>query len=361
MTQPVVATPAHFVAGVSFDEATLADRRTRLGASEVAAVLGLNPYRSPLDVWLEKRGIARSFQGNEFTEWGLRLEPVIRAKFAELRNVDISQPGCVVHDSEPWASCTPDGICEPRVLAVPFGLEMKNKSARQAIKWGESGTDQIPHDVAAQVHFSMLVTRYELWSVAVLFGGNEFRTYDIPADPEIGATIMDECRDFWFKYVVPGKEPPLDASKSAADYLRQKFALHGEAVRDATREEDALIAELSRSRVAAKNIEEAETLLKHRLMDLIGHDAGIVGRSGRITWKRTKDAALVDWQAVATEDAARIAILAEFFASAETRALLGDTADKLARELATAHTDAVQHFTTVREGSRRFLPTFPKE
>lgn len=325
-----MTTSTHFVPGASLSEVDLADRTKRLGASDVPAVLGLDPYRSPLDVYLQKRGLVATFEGNEFTEWGLRIEPVIRKKFAELRSVDVTQPGVVIHRSEPWASCTPDGLCAPTESPYSpcppqYGLEIKNKSARQSHKWGPSGTDQVPHEVAAQVHFSMLVTGIPRWAVAALFGGNEYREYDLTYDADIAATIMERCRAFWMN-VEKGIEPAVDGSRSAAEYLKQKFIAHGDALRDATGAEDAMISSLRRVRDQMKGLEVEEATLKNRLMQAIGNDAGIVGRSGRITWK-APNGVLTSWKDVAL-------------------------ALNPPKDLIEQHS---------HPQSRRFLPTFPKE
>jgi predicted phage-related endonuclease len=37
-------------------EQWLADRRKRIGGSDIDAILGLSPYRTPVDVWAEKPG-----------------------------------------------------------------------------------------------------------------------------------------------------------------------------------------------------------------------------------------------------------------------------------------------------------------
>src|SRR5258706_11782640 len=70
----------------------LEQRRKFLGASEIAAALNLDPYRSSYDLWLEKTNRAEGFEGNEHTERGNLLEPVLltwaSAKVGELEYPD---------------------------------------------------------------------------------------------------------------------------------------------------------------------------------------------------------------------------------------------------------------------------------
>ena len=82
-------TATHQVPGLSFDEIRLEERRKTLGASEIPAVAGVNPHRSALDVYLEKKGLSAPFAGNAFTEWGLRLEEPIAQKYAEVVGLEL--------------------------------------------------------------------------------------------------------------------------------------------------------------------------------------------------------------------------------------------------------------------------------
>jgi putative phage-type endonuclease len=321
----------HHVAGVSFTPEQLEARRQTLGASEVPAVLGLDRYKSPHDIWLSKRGLVPPFAGNEHTEWGLRVEPVIRQKVADTLGVSIDLPGSMVHPVDSWMSATPDGQFE--LDGVPHILEIKNKSERQAVKWGVSGTDQVPTDISAQVYWQMLVTSVREAKVAVLFGKSDFRLYHLSLDVGIASDVLDACREFWNQNIVGGIEPAIGGGMQTAEYLKAKFAQHGETLRDATRAEDALIAQLREIRERAKRAEEEEEVIKHQLMAAIGADAGIVGRSGRITWKRAGSGS-VSWKEVATE----------------LCRIHGIPASDVDR--------AVAAFTS--EPSRRFLPVFPK-
>lgn len=62
-----------------------AHRKKTVGSSDIPTLLGLNAQygSTPYTLWLEKTGRKPGFEGNERTEWGHRLEPVILAKFVE--------------------------------------------------------------------------------------------------------------------------------------------------------------------------------------------------------------------------------------------------------------------------------------
>lgn len=319
--------PSHHVAGVSFDAAQLEARRQTLGASEVPAVLGLDRYRTPLDIFLLKRGLVAPFQGNEFTEWGLRIEPAIRQKVAEQLGVTIEIPGTLIHPSEPWASASPDGAC--LVDGERTTVELKNKGARQRVKWGEPGTDQVPHDIAAQVQWQMLVGGFERAIVGVLFGGSEFATFELRPRPDLTDLIFSQCRDFWLINVVGGVEPAIDGSQRATEYLKAKFAEHSDELLPATREIETQVRTLKKVRESIDALEEQKSAIENQLRATIGAAAGIQGNSFKVTWKTPKPSVVVDYKALVEE-------------------LHPDSAT-LAR------------FTSEKQNARRFLVSFPKD
>lgn len=301
---------SHQVTGVSFTEEQLERRRQTLGASEVPAVLGLDRYKSPLDVYLSKKGLVPPFAGNEFTEWGLRMEPAIRGKVADVLGLtDIVQRGTVIHPRHEWVSATPDGEFE--LDGLHHVLEMKNKTERQAVYWGPSGTDQVPHDVAVQAHWQMLTTGADRAAVAVLLGKQDFRLYFLDRDVEIADSIFARCEEFWTTNILGDVQPEITGGKQVAEYLRTKFSAHGDALRSATRAEEQLIAELKTVRADIASLEETEESLKNKLMAAIGSDAGLQSRVGRITWKRP-NGVQTSWKDVALAMKAPPTLIEEF-------------------------------------------------
>lgn len=89
----------------------LNQRSLMITASDIAAVLGINPYESPEDVMYKKCGFKR-FSGNEYTSHGNLYEPVARDKYAALYNETVHEIGLVPHPDYPWLGGSPDGITE---------------------------------------------------------------------------------------------------------------------------------------------------------------------------------------------------------------------------------------------------------
>lgn len=270
-------------------------RKKTLGASEIAAVAGLSPWgETSLDVYLSKHGLKPHFQGNEYTEWGNRLEPEIGRKYSDTLIAVLDRGVTFIRPSEPWQSATPDfiaqefGATDDVAAKRRWGVECKNRNARLAYMFGETGTDQVPHDVAAQCYWGMIVTDLPWWDVAVLIGGCEFRWFRLYRDETIEADLQEIGHDFWHNNVLKAIEPPIDGSQSWSDHLKRKFAKHGEELREATEAEVAYVLNLAEIRAEKKKIEEQESELENLLKNAIGESAGIVSPFGRVTWKAPK-------------------------------------------------------------------------
>ncbi len=289
------------------------DRRQFLGASDVAAVLGLSKFRSPLMVYHQKRGTAPELIPSPAMEWGNRLEDSVRQAYADkmlagtgrivLRGaVDIER---VIHPTEDWQVCSPDGIvCGAEGNEYPFpgarwlyGLEVKTADRAVAHLWGEPGTDQVPDDYALQCHWSMYVTGLRRWDVAVLIGGNDFRVYSLEYDEEMMDAILPELESFWFANVLAGVPP--EASSADNDFLSKLLKQSTDELITSDDTVTTLAVALREAKSELKERESEVDEIEARLKAIIGHRAGAEGPGYRILWKNNRDSNPVDWQAVA--------------------------------------------------------------
>lgn len=189
-------------------EIQLADRSAAIGASDCAAALGLSVWKTALQLYLEKRGeiALDDLSENERVEWGVRLEPAVRQKYADVtgRAVRLSTDTSV-NPALPWMIAHPDGLTEDDRL-------YEGKVAGSVLGWGEPGSSDVPQEYFLQCQHGMIVLSAQLnrkiavADLAVLIGGNIFRLYEIPADREIQEMILDgECE---FMRRVKTAEPP---------------------------------------------------------------------------------------------------------------------------------------------------------
>lgn len=213
--------------------AHLADRQKGLGGSDAAAALGLSPWKTPLQLYLEKRGEIdlEDLSDREYIEWGVRNEPAIRQKYADETGRTVVMPkGTIFHPGLPWMLCHPDGLVldeKPRRIT-----SFKNADVHVAAKWGEPGTADVPQDYFIQAQHEMVVHTaaalavgedpFEVVDLAVLIGGNRWRLYLIPADAEIQAMIVDGETEF-MGAVTTGSAPAPDFNARSTRALIQKL------------------------------------------------------------------------------------------------------------------------------------------
>ena len=192
-------------------------RKSGIGASDIAAVLGISPFKSALELYAEKIGEEHieEPQGENMT-WGLLLEPVIVAEFGRRTGRVVEPAGKLLRSTEePWALATPDAWC---VNGTRWPLQIKTTGGHRAADW-ENGT---PEHIVAQVQHEMIVTGADKATVACLIGGNRMVWEDVPADPTWRNRILRAGAEFWDR-VQSRTPPPVDGSDATKRRLAALF------------------------------------------------------------------------------------------------------------------------------------------
>ena len=193
-------------------------RKLGIGGSDASVVCGINRYKSPVELWLDKTGQLPPQEAGEAAYWGTQLEPFVRTEFTKRTGIEVTQVKQLLQSEEsPIMLANLDGVCEvPDVGTCIF--EAKTASAYKAGEW----EDTIPDEYALQLAHYMAVTGYAGAYIAALIGGNTFRWKFVERDEELISMLMELEADFW-KHVLDGTPPPLDGSDAAAKFLSQRF------------------------------------------------------------------------------------------------------------------------------------------
>jgi putative phage-type endonuclease len=275
----------------------LAERKKGVACSELAAILGVSPWQSEMDVWANKRNLVPDVPDNIIFKTGRELEPLVAREYAEMEKVELIEGELIRHASAPLLG-TPDRL----VKGMSRGLEIKTvQSPYSADKWGEPGTDQVPLFYATQVAGYMAITGFKEWDIAALFVGSEIRVYRVQRDLELEAEILRRVSDWWTRYIINEAEPAIDGSAACANYLSQKYQRNTLPLIGANEEVEQLLADLFAIRDQVKADDAIQTEYENKLKAIIGEAEGIQGICGRILWKKNKDSQKVDWEAVARE------------------------------------------------------------
>lgn len=267
-----------------------AARQRFIGSSDSAAILGVDPYRSAGDVWLEKTGKVEPFAGNADTDRGNLLEPVILT-WAEQQ---LGAP--LVRDV--FIPPTPDlpfmGANLDALIEGDGRLEIvEAKSSVNADEWGEQGTDEIPERVIVQVHHAMLLrgAGCRIAHVPVLIPGFksfDWRMYRVMRNDEICAIIVERGEEFWEKHVKRDIEP--SGFKPSLEVLKRMRREPNKIVPVDAALVDAVIVARAMRKQADEESEAADAALIAALGDA---DAGTYGPGLRFTYHTTKRAGYV--------------------------------------------------------------------
>jgi putative phage-type endonuclease len=271
----------------------LAARRQGVGASEVAAVIGVSPYQGPLHVWLDKLGVLGDVD-NDAMEWGRRLEgPVVRKFADEHPELNVTPaPGFFAAADDPWRRATPDGIAEgehgPELVEAKTGMTYGD-----AEQWGEPGTDEVPLSYLCQVTWACDVMGLDRWHLPVLLlDRRDYREYRGEFDPEFAVILRTRVGAFWRDNVLGGVEPAADGLPDTTEVLNRRYQAADRDVSVDLPREALTWAEVYRINHEAiaerKRVkDEAGNLLRQKLAD--GEAAvGMVDGEEVVTWRRPK-------------------------------------------------------------------------
>jgi len=268
-------------------------RRQGIGGSDAAAVMGLSPYKSAYELWLEKRGELQEedLSDNEAVHFGTVLEDVVATEYARRTGRKVSRVNCILqHPEHPYMLANLDR----RVVGERRILECKTADRFTLPMWGEAGTDQVPDHYHLQVTHYMAVTGAEVADLAVLIGGNEFRIYTIERDQELIDMVYDQEAEFW-RMVQDGGPPDVDGSAATSALLKRLYPSSTGARIDLPGDGGAWVEKL---REAKQDVEWATSRLdeaKHRIQVLAGEASEIfVGDRLVATWRQSKDRSAFD-------------------------------------------------------------------
>jgi putative phage-type endonuclease len=269
---------------VEFDRAQwLRDRKSAIGASEVAAVLGLSQWATPWEIWAEKTNKLVEWSGNNATRAGQLFERAVldhaEQQLGELdRNVRIKCPGL------PLAA-----TCDAVVKSTNAPVEAKTTGIVGPIygTWGDELSDQVPDEYLVQVHAQLICTKAEIGYLFALIPGRGVVEFHVEPNERLHATIMERLSDWWERHVVDGIEPSNERLPSI-DVVKRLRREPAKAI-----EADAAFAELLRLREQAKEREksakdDAEKAEIQLLLMLGDAEAATLPDGRKLTYLTTK-------------------------------------------------------------------------
>ncbi|WP_042348293.1 YqaJ viral recombinase family protein [Bacillus massiliigorillae] len=271
----------------------LMERSKGIGGSDAGIILGLNKYKTPFELWLEKTGqVAPQEIDNEAIYWGNEMEDVVAKEFEKRTDKKVRRSNFMYsHPEYPFIRANVDRL----VVGESAVLECKTASAYLDKEWKD---DEIPATYLVQVQHYLAVTGKEKGYIAVLIGGNHFVWKEIERDEELIQMIIDAEKHFWDYHVQQGHPPALDGSSAAEKYLKEKYE-RAESEKEVVLSSDCKDYLLQYEQVKAdeKLIKQARTEIENKLKaELKDAEFGITD-SFLVSWKnQTRN--LVDTKAL---------------------------------------------------------------
>lgn len=200
----------------------LKERRSSIGASEAAAVLGMHPYHSPLSLYYSKTTDSDpSPEETEYQEWGHLLEEPIARKYARLTKREVlpvanpSKP--FRHPTFPWITASPDRFFRE----VERSLEADPLELKAADRFKPD--DELPLHWQVQVQQQMSVLGSGRASFGILGPFRKFYTADLDRNEDFIKFLIQKLERFWFDHVLPRKPPAADGHEATTEALKQMF------------------------------------------------------------------------------------------------------------------------------------------
>ncbi len=291
----------------------LAERRRGIGGTDISALLGLNPWKTPLDLWLDKTGRARDAGSNEEAMyWGSVLEDLVAKRYAEVEGLRVQRVNRMLVLPETVAIANIDrAVVNPEISGIvrvkPDGhrlttdriLECKTAHALAANRddWGEPGTDQVPEHYWLQVQWYLGITGARVGDLAVLFGGQRHCIYTIEAEDDLFSDLVHEANAWWSEHIDTDTPP----EPSTEDECRRLWRSH---TAGKTRAVDVTVFETARTlaglQAEIKRLKAQASEARAELMKAFV-DAEAIEYQGRrlATWKQSKPGRKTDWKGLA--------------------------------------------------------------
>lgn len=181
----------------------LESRRTGIGSSDVAKIVGLSKWGTSLDVYLDKVNPATNGKMAPQLEWGTRKEGIIATAIMDHHGWQLSKVPTMTHATHGFLLASPDRKNQDGEL-------IEIKTAERPDGWGEPETAEIPEQYWLQVQHQLEVAAsvqpVETCWVFVLIGQGDFRRYRVARDPGYLDAVYDPLREFWT--CVENRTPP---------------------------------------------------------------------------------------------------------------------------------------------------------
>jgi len=272
------------------------DRQKGIGGSDASTVLGINPWKSRLQLYHEKVDeinpqIIESGNNNIRLKLGKILEPLIAEEYYIKTGREIFSRSQKIHPDYSFMVGNIDREIAKSENNLPGILEIKTRGA--FVDWDGN---EIPPYYHSQIQHYMAVYGYTWGSFAVLdFNKFEVTITDVERDNAFIENLIEEEKKFW-NLVINKTSPKVEPTKACEEFLREYFNQAEPITIDISDNIEATkyAEKLNHIKEHKKQLEESETECKTFFMNLIQNAEKAIGDGYTILWKNDKDSTKFD-------------------------------------------------------------------
>lgn len=277
------------------------DRNNFIGGSDIAAVMGMSRWKTPLKLWTEKtlKLPPQDLSNNEAVEMGTKLEQFVADLFSEKTGKNVRRaPKEYRHPSYPYMVAHIDRL----VTGTDELLECKTCSIFKKDEWEN---DDIPQEYILQLMWYLGITGRKVGHIAVLIGGQSFKYKKIKFDEELFDQMVEAAKEFW-EHVQNDTPPKIMTNDD--ETLKELYGEHNDFMIELFPEDektteavmlfDEKIAYLQEIKAHIKSLQDEKKEIETSIKDVIKDNLGIKTPKYIITWKLHKGQITYDKEAM---------------------------------------------------------------
>jgi putative phage-type endonuclease len=192
-------------------------RRDGLGGSDALAILGLDPWKTRMEVYLDKTGDERAErEQTDAMAWGNYAEAPIAEWFAFKTGIKVRRCGLMRHADRPWQRVSVDRLTSDGGL-----LECKNTNYHRRGEWEDDEGEIVADGAEAQAQHGLAVTGLPHAWFAAQVGGQPPVIRRIERDEAFIRDLTACEEEFW--QLVEARTPPALEGRASADLIARLY------------------------------------------------------------------------------------------------------------------------------------------
>lgn len=259
------------------------DRTKIIGGSDIAAIMGLSNWKSPLSLWAEKTGrLVNDLSNFEAAEIGTELEEFVCRKFTKKTGIKLRVDNrTFTHKKYPYMVAHIDRW----VVAGDAVFEAKTCSAWKEKAW--QGED-IPEDYVLQLNWYLGIVGKTFGYIAVLIGGQKFLHKQIQFDASLFDLQVTSAKTFWEEFVLADVAPMAIALDNDSTLI-ELFPTAKSNVLSVQGEKALLLNQLVEDRSGGiesiKHAEEELDKIEAQIKQILGESESAETDQYNVSWK----------------------------------------------------------------------------